>query len=191
MWYNTGVVNLINSRGDALTSRGLGNCVGGAATMLHHNLDASSVKTCSKCGESRPINQFAKDRTRKDGLQCCCRSCQSAFRRERYWNDEAYREKQRAQWREYRQRPGVRQRKQEWDKTRGYQVDPVRARVAVGTAVTRGHLPPAWTMVCSVCQEAQAAHWHHHNGYGKDHWLDVVPVCRDCHGKEHWGGEHD
>lgn len=36
MWYNTGVVNLINSRGDVSPSRGLGNCVGGTATMSHH-----------------------------------------------------------------------------------------------------------------------------------------------------------
>jgi hypothetical protein len=110
------------------------------------------------------------------------------MRQERYWGDEAHREKQRAQWREYRQRPEVQEQKREWDKSRGYQVDSVRARVAVGTAVRRGKLPVVSTMICCVCNEAQAEQWHHHNGYDKAHWLDVVPVCRECHGKEHFGG---
>lgn len=32
-------------------------------------------KTCSKCGEIKPFDQFRVSRQRKDGRQCYCRSC--------------------------------------------------------------------------------------------------------------------
>lgn len=159
--------------------------------MNHSIPNSSALKVCLKCGESKPVSEFSKNRNRKDGLQAYCKACQSAHRHARYWGDAEYREKQREQWRAYRSRPEIQQKKVEWDKSRGYQTDTVRARVAVGTAVRRGKLPPVSTMVCVVCDEAQAEQWHHHNGYEKEHWLDVVPVCRECHGKEHWGGTND
>ena len=34
---------------------------------------------------------------------------------------------------------------------------------------------PAWSIV-----------WHHHS-YAPEHWLDVVPVCRSCHNRIHFG----
>lgn len=81
MWYNTGVVNHIGSRGDVSPSRGLGNCVGGTATMSHHNPDASSVKTCSKCGESKPLSEYSK--YRDGGYKTACKSCAAFDARER------------------------------------------------------------------------------------------------------------
>jgi len=60
------------------------------------------------------------------------------------------------------------------------------ARKAVYYAVQVGKLPPVWTMVCEHCQEAQASHYHHHNGYVGEHKLDVIALCTECHGKAHW-----
>ena len=37
----------------------------------------------------------------------------------------------------------------------------------------------AKTLQCSCGQ--QAKHYHHHKGYTKKHWLDVIPVCTKCH----------
>jgi len=159
--------------------------------MPNSTLQPSAFKVCPKCGQSKPADQFAKDKRRNDGLQFYCRACHAVMRQERYWGDESHREKQRAQWREYGKRPKVQERKKKREKTIGYQINTIRARVAVGTAVRRGHLSPASTMVCVVCKKAQAEQWHHHNGYDKAHWLDVVPVCRECHGKEHWRNNND
>jgi hypothetical protein len=47
-----------------------------------------------------------------------------------------------------------------------------------------GLLPPAKTLLCVDCG-AQAQEYHHHNGYEPEHLLDVIPVCRACHGKRH------
>lgn len=189
--------------------------------MLHHNLDASSVKTCIDCNESKPVAYFSKNKNSRDGLNSYCKVCASAryriwraqnqerrkqymrnwhqanlehetrYKRERYRNDEAYRIGV-LQWgRAYRQRNAkdVRQRHWQAKKSRGFQNDMTRAHTTVSRAVRKGLLPPAWSMVCEHCQEAQAAHWHHHNGYAREHWLDVTAVCLDCHSKEHRADE--
>lgn len=42
------------------------------------------MKQCTKCGEQKPLEAFAKDRSRRDGLQRRCRECnavqQKAYR---------------------------------------------------------------------------------------------------------------
>ena len=57
----------------------------------------------------------------------------------------------------------------------------VRAQKKVNKLVSREDYPSAKTMVCDICQEALAAHWHHHNGYSPNHEVDVIAVCRPCH----------
>ncbi len=39
------------------------------------------MKRCSKCTEFRDLSKFGKDKTRKDGLQVWCKSCQRAYRK--------------------------------------------------------------------------------------------------------------
>lgn len=34
-----------------------------------------SAKTCTKCGESKPTNQFGKDASKRDGLHSSCKVC--------------------------------------------------------------------------------------------------------------------
>jgi len=60
------------------------------------------------------------------------------------------------------------------------------AHKAVAYATKVGKLRPVWTVVCEHCQEAQALHYHHHNGYDQKHKLDVIALCTECHGKAHW-----
>lgn len=62
-----------------------------------------------------------------------------------------------------------------------------RAHEVVRLAVDRGDLPPAWSMVCDVCQEAQAADWHHPS-YEVENQMNVIAVCSPCHGKQHRAG---
>lgn len=35
----------------------------------------SETKVCTKCGETKPINEFVKDRSRKSGYQSYCKRC--------------------------------------------------------------------------------------------------------------------
>jgi len=42
------------------------------------------MKTCNKCGESKPLDAFAKRKDTADGLNYKCKACDSAYQAERY-----------------------------------------------------------------------------------------------------------
>ena len=69
-----------------------------------------------------------------------------------------------------------------------------KANAAVSRAIREGRmgLPPA----CEACgvpyriigtKGFASVVWHHWS-YEEAHWLDVIPLCRSCHGKIHTGG---
>ena len=62
-------------------------------------------------------------------------------------------------------------------------------RQLVNLEVRYGRFPPPNAMVCRMCGEAQAQEYHHHNGYGPGHEIDVIAVCRECHTAAHRKGE--
>jgi len=45
------------------------------------------LKTCSRCKLTRPVSEFTKNRSKKDGLSCECRSCK-AESQARYLNSD-------------------------------------------------------------------------------------------------------
>ena len=127
---------------------------------------------------------------------------------------ERNRERLSAQRREYRKenRERVSQRQRKWYAgNRERVLDHIKANPKIGRAaanrqremhperisarkqviyeVQAGRFPPANTMVCELCEEALAVHWHHHNGYGPGHETDVIAVCRECHTAAHKKGE--
>lgn len=59
-----------------------------------------------------------------------------------------------------------------------------QAKSAVGTAVANGSLirPDK----CSLCDNRGVIHGHHES-YAREHWLDIVWVCRSCHRNIHLG----
>lgn len=59
-----------------------------------------------------------------------------------------------------------------------------RAHAALNYAVKAGKLPPAKTHKCTRCTN-QASQYHHYLGYEKQHYLDVIALCRRCHLIEH------
>lgn len=59
-----------------------------------------------------------------------------------------------------------------------------RASSKVGYAIRNGKLPRVATQTCIICGN-RANEYHHHKGYAKKNWLDVVPVCHSCHGEIH------
>ena len=38
---------------------------------------------------------------------------------------------------------------------------------------------------CYKCKGFPAQHYHHYLGYAKTNWLDIVPLCVQCHKSEH------
>ena len=60
-----------------------------------------------------------------------------------------------------------------------------QAASAVSYEVKRGYMIPAKTLPCRDCGKS-AQEYHHHLGYKKPHWLDVIPLCKSCHVQRHW-----
>ena len=50
--------------------------------MKQLNLLDMKTKRCSGCGEVKPVSEFNKNRTRKDGLNCYCKECNKEYQRE-------------------------------------------------------------------------------------------------------------
>ena len=40
-------------------------------------------------------------------------------------------------------------------------------------------------ILCGICNQAKKLQAHHHKGYAKEFWLDVVWLCIKCHNAEH------
>jgi len=56
------------------------------------------------------------------------------------------------------------------------------ARIAVAQALRKGFI--VRPEKCSKCDSSEGIiESHHHNGYEPDHWLDVVWLCKKCHGR--------
>lgn len=48
-------------------------------------------KLCNKCGEIKPISDFGKNKSKKDGLQSYCKECTKIYRHNHYIkNREVY-----------------------------------------------------------------------------------------------------
>ena len=59
-----------------------------------------------------------------------------------------------------------------------------QAMHAVNHAVSKGKLKHPREIGCAHCRHAgedRRHEYHHHNGYSKEHWLDVVCLCSGCH----------
>lgn len=145
--------------------------------MPHSIANQSALKVCRKCEKSKPLSDFPANNPR-------CKECVNAANRASY---RRHRDSRLEATRDYRREnlESVRAMWRESAKSKSNTSNEARARGTVSDAVRNGKLPPAWSMVCDGCQEAQAAEWHHHNGYEREHWLDVVARCLDCHGLEH------
>jgi hypothetical protein len=151
------------------------------------------TKTCCHCRRTLPLDQFYRNRATPDGYTRECRTCAkeraSAHYREnrerilseqrghylahstevqarnRAWleaNRERHRPYLRAYNREYRRKYPERH----------------RAGSAVADALKSGKIQRQET--CAMCGAAPTEA-HHHRGYEKEHYLDVIWLCRRCH----------
>jgi len=137
------------------------------------------TKRCTRCKQIKPLSEFYKDKSYKDGCQASCKTCRKIQGRK-----QGQTPKRKAYLKAYQGK---------WGKTeqgkmsilnavKRYQIrHPARhkARQTVRQAVKEGRLPRLSSLQCSHCDKP--AQDYHHPSYLPEHWLDVVPVCFDCH----------
>jgi hypothetical protein len=155
-------------------------------------------KRCITCGTIKPIDEFHFAKNRKDGRNPECKQCRQKYGRT-FWQKnkeiiakrakrfyEENKEKILERNREYRQTDKAKIDKAK--KVREYNLgnpQKYKAHNAVNNCIRDGKLPRTKTLICSICNEKQAEHYHHPNGYEPEHWLDVIPVCNICHNNLH------
>lgn len=132
------------------------------------------MKRCFKCNKIKSLSEFQKDRSKKDGLQIYCKSCRKEYQQslqgkatsrkgnKKYYKTEKYKTADKR------------------SKTR--HLNQVKARNAVKYAIESGKIPRPDTLFCRYCPKP-AQQYHHWHGYEKEHLLDVVSICTDCHSK--------
>lgn len=139
------------------------------------------MKTCFKCGATKPLSEFYKHPQMPDGHLNKCKVCTRHDVRENY---QARREQYLAYDRQRRPRNGrrtiedeaKRARKQEWTR-RDKELHPEkwRARAALARAVKTGKVARAPCEVCGRRDAVQA----HHDDYNRP--LDVHWLCPPHH----------
>ena len=158
------------------------------------------MKTCTKCGIEKPLDEFYKHKGRKDGHASRCKDCckeyehspQGLARRKKWYYSEKgqttekiYRQNQdpkisRAYTQKYRNTKHGKKRSEEYtEKYRTENSEKYRAGVAVMHAVQSGKLVKP-----SACEQCGKEHYYingHHTSYEKKHWLDVIWLCPSCH----------
>jgi len=142
-------------------------------------------KRCSRCKEIKSLSEFHRDKSQKDGLKSYCKSCHKAYNQS---------ERNKAYQKSYAQSPEgkiahkryAQSKKGKTRQNRFFARHPnyTKAMSTVNDAVKAGKLSRPDTLPCHYCPK-QAQQYHHHKGYDPEHWLDVLPACRDCHSKLH------
>jgi hypothetical protein len=140
-------------------------------------------KHCKKCNLDKSLSGFYQHPQTADGYFATCKACVSKAAADRYANP-AIRErcKTSARW-HYRNSEKVRARAAQLKKGKRHASEQTkqRARWALQTALKRGKIvKPAICQRC--CATHKTLHGHHHHGYAKEHALDVLWVCPECHG---------
>lgn len=151
-------------------------------------------KTCTKCGEVKPLEQFEKNAKCVNGRGGRCKKCRNEINSQYRVSPEAKESARRT-----REKHGEKYKARYQDKykskyketlKRGYRrwhkQNPFarKAHRAVSDAIESGILNSVKSLPCSQCGNT-AAHYHHHLGYEPQHWLSVIPLCVSCHRAEH------
>ncbi len=143
-------------------------------------------KLCHKCKRKKPLSQFYLD---KGHYSSPCKQCRNV-------QHQQYKRTEKGQLTERKYQCGELGRKaqkrarQKFQYTNKYKISYLRycrkyperrrAKGAVNNAIQRGKLPRPDSKQCSLCPK-QAEQYHHHLGYDRKHWLDVIPACHSCH----------
>ena len=127
-------------------------------------------QTCSKCRESKDMDCFDKNPTRKSGRAHYCKQCFKTVNKKR----KTY-EKVRIYYTEAKLDPK--------------KMDKLKARGAVLRAIKSGVIKKSAceAQKCDVIDGTQAHHWL---GYSKENWLNVAWLCPKHHADAHYEYNH-
>lgn len=136
------------------------------------------TKRCSKCNQIKQFSEFHKDNKNKSGYRTDCKVCN--LKRVSKYHQTKQGKTTRKQYRQTEKYKTAHRKRISRYTTRHPEQD--KARKAIKHAIRDGKIQKASSFKCNYCPK-QAQEYHHHKGYAKKHWLDVLPVCKICHKK--------
>ncbi len=138
-------------------------------------------KRCPKCEQAKPISEFYKNNSKKDGYACYCKTCD---RTQVDLYQSNYPEKVKSSKRKYHQsEKGKTAKKRDNLNYRLRYPKQHKAQAAVSKAIYRGKFSKATQHNCTYC--SSVATEYHHPSYKWEHRFDVIPICFQCHRKLH------
>lgn len=142
-----------------------------------------ATKQCSRCKQIKVVSEFSKNRARKDGYHNQCKVCRIDSNRN-YRKTDKSKIANRKGNKKYRKTAKGKASLRDGQK-RFYARNPnyEKAKHAVNHAIESGKLISPKFLLCHYCTKP-AKEYHHWHGYEPEHWLDVVSVCIECHGKQ-------
>lgn len=137
-------------------------------------------KKCTACEQEKPLCEFNWRNKAKGIRHSRCNICRR-LNSKTYYHKRGGKELKRIRHVEHRNEHIEGMRKYGKGKKRKIPYNPTTApaKIALSRAVKKGIIqrPDA----CSQCGATGKIEAHHHNGYDKIHYLDVVWLCRSCH----------
>ena len=147
------------------------------------------TKVCSKCSQSKSMDDFYNNKANSDGKQGYCKECMNqanrARRKERYANDAAYRQRQRDHARRYYHETGKARQSESGDRW-AYTYTARCKRVGVSPMLepfSRQDVIDEYGDKCFYCQRSAFEELDHFTpvAQGGPHTLENVrPSCAKC-----------
>ncbi len=129
-----------------------------------------NMKTCVTCKQSKPLSEYHRHCTNKDGHQAMCKLCNVIYQRayrKHCLQDDTLRARYNTRYKRYALRHPER----------------IKAKKAISNAIHRKKLNRPETLHCMNCFEQ--AEEYHHPSYAPEQRFSIVPVCADCHKEIH------
>ena len=138
---------------------------------------SEQTKVCSTCGLEKPLGEFNKKRSNKDGLQSQCRSCFSDYNKARYAKDP---ERHKSNVRKY-MAENIENVFQTRMKMCEKNPNHKNANMVRDLAIQVGVIErPDYCSGCGCSSSEHRIEAHHHD-YSKP--LDVIWLCTPCHSR--------
>lgn len=139
------------------------------------------TKTCGKCKETKSVEEFSKNRAKKDGLQTQCKQCKKQW----YQDNPEYKKQYDQDNKEHKAEYMKQWRKDNPEKRRA---NKQRRRALKKNAPSDGTWTPAFdrfihSLPCSVCgstENIEADHIDPLDLGGPDTARNCMPLCRSC-----------
>ncbi len=141
-------------------------------------------KRCSKCKQFKPLSEFYKHSSTKDGFRPDCKVChtiQTIYATKKHQKTEKFRITQKQYLQTEQGKATQRLGQGRYNKRHP---EKIKAYNAINNAINSGKLPRPDTLQCHYGSHP-AQQYHHWKGYEPQYWLDVVPACRLCDIQQH------